>query len=1018
MDNLPTQLNMVQMKKAIDSLIAQKAPQSVIQDMVNKYTRDKIGNFTLTDSIDTRNVAQKGFGMFMDPIIETGVNAGRAVGALALKGADAISGGALGKLTPEGNMDDALNRSLNEKTTVPILGTDIKPVDDITVKNTLGNAVSTVALGVNSPVIAGGMMMGGAAAAEDKSAGSIALNTLGGMLGAKVLEYGFKAASPFIEKAVMKYGTPIIERLSQYVPESGKAFMKNLESKIPAMSTEGKILPEGVSNTINKTNEAVSSAVDNTIAKGEQKVVNLAYKFKPEAPSIMNRVARLNPTTANEFNDKFGMTHGEYLARSGNMGTPDKIIENEAIKFTKSLAETDTAIGKLEGVYKNDALKTMANELNSRELRVSSPGAPSADLKTAQELYIKLNKEGLSMEEINTLKRLYERNVKLGYNFMTEGEKITRATNIDKAVREWQFAQAEQLGLKNLPELNRQTQISKFIVDELGKKMIGQEGNNLVSLTDTILIAGGSPEAVSSFLVKKVFSSKGFQARVAKIVADNPSIKTLEAELVPTIENTLRSEFPSGVPKQLEAGGSKTIENRVPIKLRGESTIESPAIEIRKTSVNPKTGTHYVKNPKTGKMEIIQTKTSKQESQQLLKKSEATYKDIIPPKEVKVNTKLKDTYVNIGMDVKDGTKLTENEINEALAEFRVSIVRSKIHQSGTEPTFVAKLSRPLSPEELFQLSVKLRQDAIPQISKGTGIMTGPNAKDWGDFNPEYFMNLNGKSLKGKGTIPENSETITAYHGTSPENANKIKKNGFSVEKGANGQILGEGIYLDKTGGNGAKLYGSEVLEINIPKNLKLFKANPVELSITETNYGEPAKITQYLKSKGYDGVEANNQIVIFDPKLLKVSSKENSKINNGVKFTHYSGKKDLTELNPKKFGTGVSSSESIRKRTFPEYWVDRINVYTKQPQNEVRVNSLPNKYTGIIEGELLKSTDKIFKKLSEIAKKQVIKENGIAVYDAVLSLTEKLAKKEGYVGIEYPTQGTILFNKTKVSSNN
>ncbi len=95
------------------------------------------------------------------------------------------------------------------------------------------------------------------------------------------------------------------------------------------------------------------------------------------------------------------------------------------------------------------------------------------------------------MTEINEVKRLYESNVKMGYLKENATRDIDKATNIDSAIRKQQLDIAQKRGLKNLNELNKQTQASKFIVDKLGKKMIGQNGNNALSLTDWILLAGG-----------------------------------------------------------------------------------------------------------------------------------------------------------------------------------------------------------------------------------------------------------------------------------------------------------------------------------------------------------------------------------------------------------------------------------------------------------------------------------------------------------------------------------------------
>lgn len=146
------------------------------------------------------------------------------------------------------------------------------------------------------------------------------------------------------------------------------------------------------------------------------------------------------------------------------------------------------------------------------------------------------------------------------------------------------------------------------------------------------------------------------------------------------------------------------------------------------------------RNPKTGQMQTTYKGSI----------TDATMKEVPKEnvaKEVKVENAPKGNYMNIGMDVKGGTNLTESQIQKALKKYGITIQESKIHQSGTEPTFVVKTSRALSDKEMYNLSLELKQEAIPQLSNGIGKNHGGKNMDWGDFNPEYFMGLDGKTLK-------------------------------------------------------------------------------------------------------------------------------------------------------------------------------------------------------------------------------------------------------------------------------
>lgn len=51
----------------------------------------------------------------------------------------------------------------------------------------------------------------------------------------------------------------------------------------------------------------------------------------------------------------------------------------------------------------------------------------------------------LSHSDINAIKRLYERKVKVNYIKDQNSLEVERATNIDDAVRKWQFDEADKL---------------------------------------------------------------------------------------------------------------------------------------------------------------------------------------------------------------------------------------------------------------------------------------------------------------------------------------------------------------------------------------------------------------------------------------------------------------------------------------------------------------------------------------------------------------------------------------------
>lgn len=99
--------------------------------------------------------------------------------------------------------------------------------------------------------------------------------------------------------------------------------------------------------------------------------------------------------------------------------------------------------------------------------------------------------------------------------------------------------------------------------------------------------------------------------------------------------------------------------------------------------------------------------------------------------------------LNIGLNVKGQLKLAPYNIVKLIP---VEVVAGMVTTEGTEPTFVAALSRPLSWAELFRLSKDLEQDCIAQFHNGQGILCGPKASEWGVFNPAIFIKLDGGTL--------------------------------------------------------------------------------------------------------------------------------------------------------------------------------------------------------------------------------------------------------------------------------
>ena len=105
--------------------------------------------------------------------------------------------------------------------------------------------------------------------------------------------------------------------------------------------------------------------------------------------------------------------------------------------------------------------------------------------------------------------------------------------------------------------------------------------------------------------------------------------------------------------------------------------------------------------------------------------------------------------VNIGLKVGEDGSITREDVERVLRARGVDIVSGSVHESNTEPTLVARLSRPLTDTEAHDVSAELKQEAIAQMVGGKGELHGPSAENWRPFNPDLFLNEDGKPIGGQ-----------------------------------------------------------------------------------------------------------------------------------------------------------------------------------------------------------------------------------------------------------------------------
>lgn len=315
----------------------------------------------------------------------------------------------------------------------------------------------------------------------------------------------------------------IQEVLRQYetFKQSNPELAANLEGAVNIAS----ILPigRGVSALGDTAASAAVRATDvavdgvNTAIKTGTQGVKSSVSDIVSPSAIMQRVARIPAQKQAKFKELAGgESVGEYLVNRGIYGDVDGITQQLYKRFEQSKNTADKALASLPGTYKPTPIGTALDDLFARETRVSTKGALSRDFKRVRELKNKYNSDGLTMSEVNEVKRIYERNIKVDYIRENKPESLARATSLDTAIRSWQVNKAKELGLQNLPQINKETQLAKQLMDDLGTAYAAQAGNNAITLTDWIMLSGGDPTAAAAFLAKKTVSSKPILSAIAK----------------------------------------------------------------------------------------------------------------------------------------------------------------------------------------------------------------------------------------------------------------------------------------------------------------------------------------------------------------------------------------------------------------------------------------------------------------------------------------------------------------------
>lgn len=107
--------------------------------------------------------------------------------------------------------------------------------------------------------------------------------------------------------------------------------------------------------------------------------------------------------------------------------------------------------------------------------------------------------------------------------------------------------------------------------------------------------------------------------------------------------------------------------------------------------------------------------------------------------------------VNIGLDVAGTRNTVQERVERANLAYMIlrtlyterELISVEYRNSESEPTMVLQILDTVENAKTFfwYLSRDLRQDCIALVDDNgqNGVLVGPKAEKWGEFNPEFFL---------------------------------------------------------------------------------------------------------------------------------------------------------------------------------------------------------------------------------------------------------------------------------------
>jgi len=265
----------------------------------------------------------------------------------------------------------------------------------------------------------------------------------------------------------------------------------------------------------------------------------LSIKDTGKAVEKMNNLAKILPSEVDEFKRlSGGKSHGEWLIERGLISDRPTLVNDLTKRFKDSYDSFNKAVVAI-GTAKKYKSKNVTEALGELIKHYDAIG-DKKQVNIIKKRLQTMKKEGLSAQEILNIKRDFERNVKLGYKSSpaTEATKLLFNDRIDTNLRNELADILTENGFDNAKDLSKEIQLSRYLADNIDKKLGRQSVNDSYSITDKILLGMTpiSPKVVLGMGLKKLVTSEWWQSKGIKILSDIDDIKNIPEPDIRRIE--------------------------------------------------------------------------------------------------------------------------------------------------------------------------------------------------------------------------------------------------------------------------------------------------------------------------------------------------------------------------------------------------------------------------------------------------------------------------------------------------